>query len=152
MLLLPSPPAPSPRGGGPRRAPSTFLLYRACPPTWRKIFHSFHFSLHWTPGGEFIILSEHVCDLVLYSGERYFSGTINCSEYSLYFENLVSNLYIYIYVFCILVRLMWQSIVCSSSLFVNFGSPVFLGHLNAPCSLKVTKAEGNVFWNPCDYL
>lgn len=37
-----------PRGGGPRKELSAFPLYRACPPTWRKVFRSCHVSRHWT--------------------------------------------------------------------------------------------------------
>lgn len=48
------------------------------------------------------ILCEHVCDLVLSSWARYFSGTINYSEYSLYFRKLVSNLYTCIPYFSVL--------------------------------------------------
>lgn len=92
MAALSSSHGLSPRGGGPRQEGSTFLLPA----------HMSSNCIFIEPRSWIAILSEHVCDLVLSSWARYFSGTINYSEYSLYFRKLVSNLYTCIPYFSVL--------------------------------------------------
>lgn len=75
----------SAQSGGPVRVE----LHLCCPARIlrvRKISPSFLFYLNWT----YYVIWTCLWSCVIF-GACYLSGTINCSEYSLYFQKLVSN-------------------------------------------------------------